>query len=293
MTVRAIPSAPRIMMTVWHALLFFISFSSYACIVVDDAGQTIKLEQPAKRIISLAPDITETLFAIGGGAKMIGVMNGSDYPPAARKITRVGSYSGLDLEKMITLHPDLIVTWSHYFSRQLNVLKKLSIPIYVSEPHRLQDIPRTMRNLGCLMGTEKIANETANDFIRQLNHLQKTYSNTRLVSVFFQLGNYSLMTINKKSWINEVISLCSGKNIFAEVSMLTPSVSLESVLSANPEVIINDSGNETWKARWQNWHEIKAVREQHLFTLSPDLIDRAGPRLLQGAKQLCADLQAV
>jgi len=269
-------------------LVFFFSLAhATPCTLHDDTGQLIHLTQPATRIISLAPDSTENLFAIGAEKKIIGVISGSDYPAAAKEIPIIGSYMGLDLERIIALHPDLIVTWGHLFSRQLDALKKMAIPIYTVEPKKLEDIPRTLKNLGCLTGNEKTANQVADNFSKQLLVLSKQYAHEKKVTVFYQIGADSLITINKESWINEVISLCGGQNIFANVKTLAPEIDWESLIVADPQVIISDAINLDWRNYWQRWPQLTAVKKQALFSINPDLIDRASPRLLQGAAQMC------
>ncbi len=264
-----------------------------ACDVTDDTGHTLHLSTPAQRIISLAPDITETLFAISAGNHIIGVVQGSDFPEAARKIPLVGSYSGLDLERIASLRPDLIVTWSQAFSRQLAALKMLGIPIYTTSPRRLEDIPHTMKNLGCLAGTFPNAQSVANQYEHRLALLHKRYHRQDELTVFYQIGTYSLITINQDSWINQAISLCGGRNIFAQTKWIAPEVSWESVITANPQVILSDANDENWTKRWNAWPTLSAVKQHFLFSVNPDLISRAGPRLLDGVEQICGYLGAV
>jgi iron complex transport system substrate-binding protein len=272
-------------------LLYFLCATAKAtCSVIDDAGNKIQLTKPAQRIISLAPGLTEILFAIGVNSALIGTVDSSDYPPAALKITRIGSYSGLDLERLISLHPDLIVTWGNYFARQLDVLKKEGIPVYVTDPHQLTDIPRTMRNLGCLTQTTQTAAQQAQLFSKRLALLNQQYDHQKPVRVFYQIGSYSLFTINQDSWINQVIRLCGGRNLFAKATLRAPQISWESVIMADPQVIISDSAPFDWKKRWLAWPKMSAVQHQALFTINPNIIDRAGPRLIEGAKQICQDI---
>lgn len=269
--------------------------ASSSCTTQDDTGTTIQFAHPAQRIISLAPDITENLFAIGADSKIVGVIKGSDYPAAAKQIPIVGSYTGLDLEKIVSLHPDLIITWEQTFSRQLAALKQFHIPMYIAGPHRLTDIPRTLRQLGCLTGNETQANKAATTFTQQLSQLQKQYQRVhkKPIRVFYQIGSYSLFTINHDSWINDVIELCGGENIFADLKTTAPEVSWEAVVMANPEVVINDNGesavasSNAWKAQWQRYAMIAAVKNDALFTINPDLLERASPRLILGAKEVC------
>lgn len=271
----------------------FISVSCAACTVTDDAGNQIQLEKPARRVISLAPDITEILFAAGAGSHVIGVMQGSDYPAAARDIPVIGSYTGLDLEKIYTLRPDLIVSWGNMFPRQIAALKKLHIPVYINSPRRLEDIPRAMRQLGCLTGEEHAASLAAERFSHALAGLRKQYSGKESLRVFYQIGSYSLMTVNKDSWINQMISLCGGRNVFADLPAIAPEISWESLLAARPDAIISDDSQPGWKQRWQTRRSVPAVQRGALFAVNADLVERAGPRLLDGVREICVDLERV
>lgn len=264
-----------------------------ACEVTDDSGQLIRLQTHAQRIISLAPDITENLFAIGAGDQLVGVISGSDYPTPAKNILPVGSYLGLDIEKILALKPHLIVSWGTNFSKQLQLLKNWGIPIYITNPRRLEDIPRTLINLGCLSGHELKASAVAESYLQRLKDLSARYQSQQQVSVFYQIGSYSLLTINKTSWINQVIQLCGGINIFAHTHSLVSEVGWEAVLAANPQVIVSDATQADWQMRWQAWPQLSAVKNHFFLKIHPDLIDRASPRLLDGARQLCAYLQMV
>lgn len=268
------------------SLLCIILSARANCTVHDDANNIITLAQPAQRIVSLAPDITEMLFAIGAGQQVVGVMRGSDYPAQAQQLPRVGSYAGIDLEKIIALKPDLIITWSNLFARDLAILKRMGIKVYVNKPSFLADIPRGMRRFGCLAGTAAVANRSADLFIAKLRALSHQF--TQPVRVFYQIGPYSLMTVNKQSWINQVIALCGGQNIFADVPVIAADVSREAVLAANPQVIMAASTNNGWQQSWQHYPSVHAVQKGLLFTVYPDWIDRAGPRLLLGAAQICS-----
>lgn len=271
-------------------LLFFLYFwlsHGFAENVIDDNGVRLDCTKPAQRVISLAPDLTEILFAIGASSKLVGVIKGSDFPKEANKIPLVGSYTGIDLERIIQLHPDLIVTWSDNFKRQLNVLRKFKIPIYTNRPRRLEDIPRTLENLGCLLGQRKAAHQSAEIYSSQLEQIKLQYRSKKSLKVFYQMGSYSLFTINKESWINQAIEFCGGKNIFAEAKMIVPEISWEALLSANPQVILSDTSDKHWKKRWQKWQQIPAVKNNYLFSIPADWIDRAGPRLIQGVDLIC------
>jgi iron complex transport system substrate-binding protein len=279
---------------------FFLLISSvllmsttYACDVVDDAGNHLHFSQPAKRIISLAPDLTELLFAAGSGQAIVGVMQGSDYPIAAKKIPVVASYNAINSEVILTLHPDLVVAWEGGSSAaQLQQFKTLGIPVFLSHQRDLTDIPNTLRKLGCLAGTAKIANKAAADFLQRYQDLQQRYSHKKILSVFYQMWPHPLITVNKDSWINQIIVLCGGKNIFANAHGVAPQVNMEAVLALNPEVILSTATAAHWKKVWEVWPQMSAVKKQAVYSIYPDWLERAGPRLLDGALAVCRDMDA-
>lgn len=268
-----------------------VDFNSQVLNVLDATGQIVQLRKPAQRVISLAPDTTELLFAIGAGDKIVGVLDGHLYPKAAEKITKVGSFSGLDLEKIIALKPDLIVTWHYGFARQMNALKRLNIPVYETAPKHLADIAKTAEDLGKLIGAETKGKKFAQVFTQKIDAIRKTYQGKQLIRVFYQIGSGPPLTINKESWINDVIELCGGRNSFASLPTLVPELDLEAIIQKNPQVMITDSA-PGWDARWLKWTMIDAIQHHRLFLIPADFIDRAGPRLLQGIVIMCRCIDA-
>lgn len=267
--------------------LFWLGFAK-AAVVIDDEGHKVSLAHPAQRIISLAPDITELLFAAGAGPSVVGVMQGSDYPAAAKKIPIVATFQSIDREKIVSLQPDLVVVWGE--GKLASSLKSLNIPVFISHQKKIQDIPETLKRFGVLAGTETIALRAANDFLMRYDQLQKTYSNKKIIPVFYQLWAQPLMTVTKRSWINDVITLCGGKNVFADLRGVAPEVDIEAVLLANPAVIMTASKNQHWKNKWQHWPQLRAVQKNRLYTLDPDALERASPRILIGAQAMCQAL---
>lgn len=279
----------------WSLLVLLLLFSRVvdaACTVTDATGHSIHLDRPAHRIISLAPDITEDLFAAGAGKNIVGVVRGSDYPAAAARLPQVGTYAGLDLERVVSLHPDLIVNWGGSFSRQLSALKAFHIPVYTTHPQRVEDVPRILRDLGCLAGTEATADSAATQFTRSLSAWRDQRRGRQPVTVFFQLGGYSLMTVNRESWINQVIRMCGGRNVFADARWAAPVIAEEAVVVANPDVILSTSAETGWTRRWKRWPQLSAVKHQRLYALHPDWIERAGPRLVLGVDEICRRIQS-
>lgn len=271
-------------------LLVGYSLTLHAIDVVDDSGNRVTLPAPAERIISLAPHVTEQLFAIGAGAKIVGAVEYSDYPDEAKAIPRIGGYSRFDLERILALKPDLIIGWESGNGVQLQRLEQLGLTLYRSEPRRLDDIAAGMEKLGVLAGTEPAAREQAGKFRRRLASLREATRGKAQRTVFYQIWNSPLMTVNGDDLINEVISLCGGKNIFAELPVMTPKVSEEAVIAANPEVIIaSGMGRERpeWLEEWRKWPQLKAVKQKRLYVINPSIIQRATPRLLDGAEVMC------
>lgn len=273
------------------SLFCLFSLPLYALSVADDSGKQVALDVAAERIVSLAPHITEQLFAIGAGAKIIGAVDYSDYPEAAKAIPRVGGYSRLDLERILALQPDLIIGWqSGNNTQQLERLEGMGLVVYRSEPRRLDDIASGMERLGRLTGTTQQAAEQAAQFRSGVQKLREAVRGKSTRTVFYQIWNRPLMTVNGEHLINEVLTLCGGRNIFAELSVLTPKVSEEAVIAADPEVIIaSGMGKERpeWLDDWRAWPQMQAVKQNRLYVVNPNLIQRATPRLLQGAEAIC------
>ena len=274
--------------------IFFLAFSPLfvqAVEVTDDSGKQLTLNATAMRIISLAPHVTEQLFAIGAGERIVGAVDYSDYPEAAKQIPRIGGYSRLDLEQILALKPDLVVGWqSGNNSQQLERLEALGLTLYRSEPRRLDDIASGMERLGRLTGNESNANNQATHFRQQVEQLRSAAQGRAPRTLFYQIWDRPLMTVNGEHLINEVITLCGGRNIFAALPLLTPKVSTEAVIAADPEVIIaSGMGAERpeWLDAWRQWPQLRAVKGGRLYVINPNLIQRATPRLLDGVAQMC------
>jgi iron complex transport system substrate-binding protein len=267
-----------------------IALQAHAAITVtDDTGATVTLPAAAQRVISLAPHVTELLYAAGGGAKMVGAVSYSDYPPAAKQLPRVGDNKALDLERIVALKPDLIVVWRHgNAQRELDRLRELHIPLYFSEPHRLDDVAVSLTKLGQLLGTSPTADAAAAAYRQNIARLRAQYAQRPPVSVFYQVWDKPLMTLNGEHMISDVIALCGGRNVFAALQPLVPTVSTEAVLAANPEA---PDTTLPQLGTWRAWPGLSAVANHNLFAIDGDLINRPAPRIAQGAQQLCEDLE--
>ncbi|WP_354681135.1 cobalamin-binding protein [Cupriavidus plantarum] len=269
-----------------------------AVTATDDAGQAVTLAQPARRIVSLAPHVTELIYAAGGGDRIVGTVTYSDYPHEARDIPRVGDNKSLDLERIAALKPDLIVVWRHgNAQKQTDRLRALGMPLFFSEPRRLESIPENLEKLGTLMGTSTVANRAAADFRQQIDTLRKTYASRPPVTVFYQVWQQPLMTLNGQHLISDMLALCGGRNLFANETPLVPTVSTEAVVAGNPEVMLTAGMGATRPDRpladftmWQKWKQVTAVARNNLFIVDGDLVNRAGPRVVRGAEEICKDI---
>ena len=281
----------------WFAALVAFTLSATAAVaitVVDDAGKTVTLQSPAKRILSLAPHLTELLFAAGSGDAIVGTVEYSDYPEAAKRIPRVGSHNSLDLERIVAMKPDLIVVWLHgNAQKQLDKLLSLGIPAYYNQPNKLEDVPRAIETLGVLTGTEAAAKAAAADFRNRLAALRTRYASRPPVTLFYQVWSKPLTTLSGKHLVTDVIALCGGKSLFAELEPLAPTVAQEAVIEADPEAIISTGVLRDGLELWQKWPRMRAVKNGHLFAMDGNLINRHGPRITEGAEKLCDILESV
>lgn len=275
-----------------------LALPAHAAITVrDDDGNAVTVAKPAQRILALAPHITELLFAAGGGEKIVGVVSYSDYPEAAKKIANVGDNRQYDMERIIAMKPDLIVVWMHGSAeRQIAMLRQLKVPIYHSDPKKLADIPNNMERLGQLMGTEKVAAPAAAQLRARLTSLGAQYAQRPPVRLFYQVWDKPLYTISGASIISDAMRVCGGQNVFAAMKIVAPVVTPEGVLQENPEAIFatsekSDADSEGGLAMWRAFPSLSAVRNNNLFRLNGDLLNRAGPRMIDGAAALCEKLE--
>jgi iron complex transport system substrate-binding protein len=259
--------------------------------VMDDSGKTIQLRQPATRVLTLAPNLTELVFDLNAGDRVVATVQFSNYPEAAKTIPRVGSSGSLNLEAVLRYHPDLVLGWqSGNNPQQLIAIEQLGIPVYRSEPGRLQDIPTTLLKLGRLLGRETRAKVLAQQMRAGIARLQQRYGQRTLLSGFYQIWDEPIYTINGRHIISDVMRLCGVRNVFADAPVIAPVVSMESVIAKNPQMIIS-GGSAKIQAQnlssWRAWPQLLAVRANNLFYIDADLMQRDTPRILEGAEALC------
>ncbi len=275
-----------------------LSFSAGAqpVSVTDDSGRTVTLSSPAQRIVAIAPSLAELTFAAGAGSRLVGVARYSDFPPAVRGIPQVGDAVNVDLERIVALKPDLVLAWqSGNRTGDLERLNRLGYSVFVAEPRRLADIPRLLRAIGALAGTRPAGDSAAREFERGIQSLRERHTRAPKVRVFYVIWARPLMTVNGAHMISDVMALCGGENVFADVSQFTPTVSLEAVMAAKPEVILGGGsagGEKEFAAQWRT-SALGPLSALPAYYVNPDVIQRQTPRILEGAKVVCAALEQV
>ena len=265
-----------------------------AIAVVDDSDQRVSLKQPARRIVSLAPHLTETLYAIGAGPSMVAAVSYSDYPAEANDLPRVGSYAKISLESLLAHKPDLVVAWSSGNGSDLiHRLRQLGLTVYVDESRSLRSVSAGMRRLSVLTGTIAQGMAAADRYDAKIAALASQFSHQQRLRVFYQVWNKPLITVNDEHLIADVIRLCGGANVFADAPGLVPRIGVESVLHATPQVIVASGMGEArpeWLDDWRRWPAIPAVANEQLYFVPPDLLQRHSPRIAEGAEQFCQAL---
>ena len=277
------------------ALSVAASGAAGAVEVSDDSGRIVSLAQPARRIVALAPHVTELLFAAGAGGVIVGADAYSDYPPAAQSIPRIGDAHALDLERIVALEPDLIVAWtSGSPQRQLARLEALGLVVFRNEPRSLEAIASTIERLGALAGTPAIAQARAAEFRRNLARIRAAYESEAPVRVFYQVADRPLTTVSTQHVIADALHVCGAVSVFASNRRWLPRPSREAVLLADPDAIVAaaDPGGPDVLAGWRQWTGLRAVASGGLFTVDPNVLHRATPRILEGIGLLCRHMRA-
>ncbi|MFH7566300.1 MULTISPECIES: cobalamin-binding protein [Oceanimonas] len=245
----------------------------------------------AKRIISLAPHITEILFAIGAGEQVVGVDEASDYPEAATALPDIANYRSINLEQVLALEPDLIIAWQSAQSLQVAPLVQLGIPVAYSEPKQLDDLSDELLRFGRLTGHEQQAQQVAEHYRHRLAALRQRYQEAAPVRLFYQLNEVPLMSASQHTWMGQAVSLCGGDSITADSPTPYPQIDAEFVLAQNPDVIL--ARNLSALQRWKDWPELAAVQQNQLFTMDVDTLHRFTPRTPGGIAGLCQQLDLV
>lgn len=251
--------------------------------------------EPAQRIISLAPHATELAYAAGLGDKLIAVSESSDYPEQANKLEKVSNYQGIKLERIIALRPDLVIAWpSGNPAKELEKLAQFDVPIYYSTTDSLEEIADNIEQLSHYSENPQVGQKAAEDFRTGLKALKDKYNTEDKVRYFYQLSEKPIITVAGKNWPSEVFSFCGGENIFANASSPYPQVSIEQIITRQPDVIFTSRHAISNDGMWSEWKsEVPALKNGHIWSLNADWINRPTPRTLNAITEVCEYFESV
>ena len=249
--------------------------------------------QTYRRIVTLAPQLTELVYAVGAGERLVGVSDWSDFPPAALGLPVVGDAFTVDQERLALLDPDLLLVWeSGTPSHTVDELRSAGYSVEVIRTRGLADVATAMQRIGALTAHEDEAADVAADYRNQLAGLRDEYADSRPIRVFYQVSKRPLYTINREHYVSELIEICGGSNVFDELTELAPTITVEAVVDRLPEVMLasTEAGDEAF-SEWQRWPSIPANRYGNHFLLPADELARATPRLIDAGRAMCLALQ--
>lgn len=263
------------------------------------AGQPAMALPAAQRLLSLAPNLTELVYAAGAGDRLVGVVAYSDYPAAAQRVPLIGDAFRLDFERVMAVRPDLVLAWGSGTPREnVERLRTLGLRVEPVPVDHLDDIPLALEKIGQWAGTTAVAKPAAARFRAALAAQRQALAQQIRVPprVFIQIGRNPYYTVNDQHLIGEVVKLCGGRNVFGGLSQLAPVVGEEDIVATRPEVILvlddGRDGGASAKA-WKRWRQLPAVRNGQVYTVDSNTLARATPRVLAGMATVCAHLKGV
>lgn len=261
----------------------------------DDAGREVRLEAPARRVVTLAPFLTEIAFEIGSGARLVAVSEHSDWPQAARALPQVGNAFTFSLERIAALHPDLVLVWKDSVrSGDIARLEELGARVFVVEARTLEDVPRALERVARLTGGD--AASAVRDYRAKLDRLRVAHAGLAPMSVLLEIWHQPLTTVGGRHFMNEALALCGARNAFDDLPGVAPVVPWEEVYRRDPAAIVSVSEGmtrEEFVASWRARPTLSAVKSQRLVFVAPDRLQRQSARLADGVGELCAALDRV
>lgn len=280
---------------VYLALLIITGLSPGAAaarLLIDQAGRQVNVPEDPRRVVALAPSITEIIFALGQEHRLQGVTQYSDFPPAALSLPRIGSYIHPDLERIVALQPDLCIGIKDGNPRHVVArLEELRIPVYVVNPRNLKGVMATILQIGDLLGVKDKAQELVAGMRGRIDRIQRLVAPAgRRPRVFAQIGVAPIVSVGDQTFINELITLAGGENLAAGAAAY-PRFSREQVLALRPEVLIITSMTrgeafDRVKAEWSRWPDLPAAAQQRIHLVDSNIFDRPSPRLVEGLEIL-------
>jgi iron complex transport system substrate-binding protein len=258
----------------------------------DEVGRKVTVPFPPKKIISLAPNVTEILFSLGLDQEIVGVSIHCNFPEKVQSKVRVGSYISLDFEKIVSLKPDLIIATGAGNTRDMvDRLERLGFPTYVIFPKNVEDVTRSVGHLSQLVGREKEGAEIIQEMKRRRERVVALTLGLPRPRVFLQIGEAPIVTVGKNSFADDLIRLAGGDNVAGNEKEMYPRFGMEEILKRSPEVILissmNPRGNyQKVLQEWSRWKTIPAVKNGQIYLIDSDLIDRPSPRIIEGLEEM-------
>jgi iron complex transport system substrate-binding protein len=260
--------------------------------VRDDKGAQVIVDPTACRIVSLAPGTTAMLFAAGAGPCLIGTIAHSKEPAEAAKVPVIGDAETLDFERLLALRPSVVVIAVDVVQRaRIDRIRALGIPVYQVHVTQLGGMPESLRRLGALTDTRKVANQAAASLDAELQRIRAAYQRRTPIRVLYQIWDQPIYTIGGRHVINDALRLCGARNLFADLPTAAPAVTREAVLARDPELILASGppgASEPWLAQWRRFPSLAAVRAGQLVAHTDERLDRMGPSVIAASADLCS-----
>ncbi|WP_394192265.1 cobalamin-binding protein [Pseudoalteromonas atlantica] len=271
--------------------MWVLRLALFVCLALGSANLQANTNKQQLRIVALAPHIVENLYTIGAGEQIVGTVEYADFPKAANDIPRLGGHQGVQIEKLLALKPDLVLAWkTGSKADDLAQIERMGVDVLYSEANQVENVAAELLRLGKLTGREQAAELAAQQFQQQLDTIKAKQQGKASVAVFYQLWPEPMMTVSKNTWINQLIEICHGSNVFANSRTDYPLISIENVIVAKPEVIILPEEKSKTKQPvidWQQWPEVPAVKHNQFIKVNADLLHRFTTRMLDGLGELC------
>ncbi|MGH8210106.1 MAG: cobalamin-binding protein [Steroidobacteraceae bacterium] len=303
---KAPPLRPGVRLTSFTAFLAWAALARASTAVAaagaapltlhDDTGERVVLPNPPLRIISLAPGATEMLFAAGAGDRLIATVDYADEPAAATRVPRIGDVTAVDIERLVALHPDVVLVWPGGGNpAQIERLERLGIPIYRQQVNRLADLPVSLRRLGALAADKSIADRAARSLEVELARIAREYGAGRHPTVLLEVWNRPIYTVGGTHLMSDALALCGARNVFGDLKELGPVIDTEAVIARNPDVIVAAAPpgeGASWLVEWQRFGSLSAVRSGRLIAFEDQRLSRLGPSVVPATESLCKEIAA-
>lgn len=266
--------------------------------VTDDFRHNVTVRTPPLRIVSLAPGATAMLIAAGAGSQLVGTIEYSGQPASEMRLPRIGTADAIDMERLITLRPDVVVVWPDGNSpAQIATLERLGISVYRQEAITLDGIPDSLRRLGRLTGTSGVADRRAGAMAAKLAGLRKEYANSgRSPTVLLEVWDRPLYTVGRGELMSDALGVCGARNAFADLPSRTPAIGVEAVIARNPDIIIAAAPpgrGAAWLAEWRRFPSLRAVTTGHLLAFEDQRLTGLGPGVIDATAAMCREIAAV